>query len=41
MADDSSLVYGWCALCQRHTSFPHECITDKPVDEDEQTKETL
>ena len=21
----SELVYGWCGLCQQHTTFPHEC----------------
>jgi hypothetical protein len=21
----SELVYGWCGLCQTHTTFPHDC----------------
>lgn len=33
----SELVYGWCALCQRHLEFPHDCpgeVDQKLTDDD-------
>ena len=29
----SELVYGWCGLCQQHTTFPHDCPGDGEVDQ--------